>query len=268
MALAQLDEIARRFRAPCPVSRSRSSSSKRLVISTRPESCCRMAARAARSSRRSAPRYWQATFTPQCIRSRTCPAMRTRPGLVIGATLSRDPPGDALVLRPGMTLENFRRRAERDSSRHQRRAPRRLCAEAVSGCRGHPLSRRRRYPGAQARHAEKQRLPAGGEVGPADALIMARPASNASGLAAGSLMSFQCGKCCRRPGRASSRSNAPCRISRRARPCRVLTTLSPMPAPMPSAKCRGCSTATAIHRLRASLKSAAGRCRLSASVLR
>src|SRR4029079_15751643 len=30
------------------------------------------------------------------------------PGLVIGATLSRDPPGDALVLRPGLSLETFK----------------------------------------------------------------------------------------------------------------------------------------------------------------
>src|SRR6201995_5708002 len=37
------------------------------------------------------------------------PGNEDTPGLVIGATLSRDPPGDALVLRPGLTLEDFRR---------------------------------------------------------------------------------------------------------------------------------------------------------------
>src|SRR5215470_7198610 len=36
------------------------------------------------------------------------PGNEDTPRLVIGATLSRDPPGDALVLRPGVTLEAFR----------------------------------------------------------------------------------------------------------------------------------------------------------------
>src|SRR3954447_19464480 len=36
------------------------------------------------------------------------PGNEDTPGLVIGATLSRDPPGDALVLRPGLSLEQFR----------------------------------------------------------------------------------------------------------------------------------------------------------------
>src|SRR6202040_2871276 len=31
------------------------------------------------------------------------------PGLVIGTTLSRDPPGDVLVLRPGVLIDDFRR---------------------------------------------------------------------------------------------------------------------------------------------------------------
>src|SRR3954454_23690562 len=37
------------------------------------------------------------------------PGNEDTPGLVIGATLARDPPGDALVLRPGLSLDNFRR---------------------------------------------------------------------------------------------------------------------------------------------------------------
>src|ERR1700761_6642781 len=37
------------------------------------------------------------------------PGNEDTPGLVIGATLTRDPPGDALVLRPGVSLEDFRR---------------------------------------------------------------------------------------------------------------------------------------------------------------
>ena len=36
------------------------------------------------------------------------PGNEDTPGLVIGATLSRDPPGDALVLRPGLSLETLR----------------------------------------------------------------------------------------------------------------------------------------------------------------
>src|SRR5215470_19176636 len=37
------------------------------------------------------------------------PGNEDTPGLVIGATLSRDPPGDALVLRPDVTLDAFKR---------------------------------------------------------------------------------------------------------------------------------------------------------------
>src|SRR5262252_10846324 len=37
------------------------------------------------------------------------PGNEDTPGLVIGATLSRDPPGDVLVLRPGLSLDEFMR---------------------------------------------------------------------------------------------------------------------------------------------------------------
>src|SRR5712672_4578955 len=37
------------------------------------------------------------------------PGNEDTPGLVIGATLSRDPPGDVLVLRPGLSIDAFRR---------------------------------------------------------------------------------------------------------------------------------------------------------------
>src|SRR6201990_3423255 len=37
------------------------------------------------------------------------PGNEDTPGLVIGATLTRDPAGDALVLRPGISIEDFRR---------------------------------------------------------------------------------------------------------------------------------------------------------------
>src|ERR1700692_4305615 len=36
------------------------------------------------------------------------PGNEDTPGLVIGATLSRDPPGDVLVLRAGVSIEDFR----------------------------------------------------------------------------------------------------------------------------------------------------------------
>ena len=37
------------------------------------------------------------------------PGNEDTPGLVIGATLSRDPPGDVLVLRPGLSFDEFKR---------------------------------------------------------------------------------------------------------------------------------------------------------------
>src|SRR5205814_1007543 len=37
------------------------------------------------------------------------PGNEDTPGLVIGATLSRDPPGDVLVLRSGLSIDDFRR---------------------------------------------------------------------------------------------------------------------------------------------------------------
>src|SRR3954468_22970309 len=37
------------------------------------------------------------------------PGNEDTPGLVIGATLSRDPPGDVLVLRPGLSIDELKR---------------------------------------------------------------------------------------------------------------------------------------------------------------
>src|SRR3984893_832488 len=37
------------------------------------------------------------------------PGNEDTPGLVIGATLKRDPPGDVLVLRPGISIDDLRR---------------------------------------------------------------------------------------------------------------------------------------------------------------
>ena len=61
------------------------------------------------------------------------PGNEDTPGLVIGATLSRDPPGDVLVLRAGVSLDDFRRVARQGiQDRHQCGAARGLCAAAVS----------------------------------------------------------------------------------------------------------------------------------------
>ncbi len=82
------------------------------------------------------------------------PGNEDTPGLVIAATLTRDPPEDVLVLREGVSIDDLRRVAwQRFQDRHQRRAARGLCATAVSRNRGDPLSRRRRHAGAQARCA-------------------------------------------------------------------------------------------------------------------
>ena len=80
------------------------------------------------------------------------PGNEDTPGLVIGATLSRDPPSDVLVLRTGVLVDELRQDARQGfQDRHQRGAARGLCAAAVSGGRGDPLSRRRRHPRPQAR---------------------------------------------------------------------------------------------------------------------
>jgi hydroxymethylbilane synthase len=112
------------------------------------------------------------------------PGNEDTPGLVIGATLSRDPPGDALVLRPGLSLEDFRRaRGKRFKigTNAVRRAAyaRKLFPEAeIIHYRGAADTRVRKLD-----NAELQRLPDGGAVGPADALIMASAGLARVGLA-------------------------------------------------------------------------------------
>ena len=82
------------------------------------------------------------------------PGNEDTPGLVIGATLSRDPPGDALVLRPGVSLDDLKRSRGKGfmiGTNAVRRAAyvRRLFPEI----RGDSLSRRLRHPGPQARQS-------------------------------------------------------------------------------------------------------------------
>ncbi|MGD6083208.1 hypothetical protein QUV86_22545, partial [Xanthomonas citri pv. citri] len=105
------------------------------------------------------------------------------PGLVIGATLPRDPPTDALVLRPGVSIEDIRRsrgKGYRIGTNAVRRAAyvRRLFPDIeVIHFRGAADTRVRKLD-----NREMQRLPGGGEVGPADALIMARSGLERVGL--------------------------------------------------------------------------------------
>src|SRR6478736_8477902 len=112
------------------------------------------------------------------------PGNEDTPGLVIGATLSRDPPGDALVLRPGLSLDAFKRargKGFKVGTNAVRRAAyaRRLFPEVeIIHYRGAADTRVRKLD-----HLELQRLPEGGAVGPADALIMARAGLERVGLA-------------------------------------------------------------------------------------
>jgi hydroxymethylbilane synthase len=112
------------------------------------------------------------------------PGNEDTPGLVIGATLSRDPPGDVLVLRSGVmidAIERARGKGFKIGTNAVRRAAyaRRLFPEIeVIHFRGAADTRVRKLD-----NGDKQRLPDGGAVGPADALIMARSGLERVGLA-------------------------------------------------------------------------------------
>ena len=112
------------------------------------------------------------------------PGNEDTPGLVIGATLSRDPAGDVLVLRPGLSIDQFmgsRGRGFKLGTNAVRRAAyaRRLFPGIeVIHYRGAADTRVRKLD-----NLEMQRLPGGGAVGPADALIMARAGLERVGLA-------------------------------------------------------------------------------------
>lgn len=112
------------------------------------------------------------------------PGNEDTPGLVIGATLARDPPGDVLVLRSGVSIDDLRQRRGHGfmvGTNAVRRAAyvRRLFPDIeVIHYRGAADTRIRKLDAL-----EKQRLPDGGAVGPADALIMARSGLERVGLA-------------------------------------------------------------------------------------
>ncbi|MEW6768133.1 MAG: hydroxymethylbilane synthase [Pseudomonadota bacterium] len=112
------------------------------------------------------------------------PGNEDTPGLVIGAALSRESPLDALVLREGVTLGDLRQtkgKGYKIGTNAVRRAAyvRRLFpAIEVIHFRGAADTRVRKLDGR-----EMQRLAGGGEVGPADALVMARSGLERVGLA-------------------------------------------------------------------------------------
>jgi hydroxymethylbilane synthase len=112
------------------------------------------------------------------------PGNEDTPGLVIGATLSRDPASDVLVLRQGLSIEEFRSsrgKGFKIGTNAVRRAAyaRRLFPDIeVIHYRGAADTRVRKLD-----QLEKQRLADGGAVGPADALIMARSGLERVGLA-------------------------------------------------------------------------------------
>lgn len=112
------------------------------------------------------------------------PGNEDTPGLVIGATLARDPPTDALVLRSGISFEDIQRchgNGFKIGTNAVRRAAyaRRLFPDIeIIHFRGAADTRIRKLDSR-----EMQRLPGGGEVGPADALIMARSGLERVGLA-------------------------------------------------------------------------------------
>jgi len=112
------------------------------------------------------------------------PGNEDTPGLVIGATLPRDPANDVLVLRAGLAIDDFRQsrgRGFKIGTNAVRRAAyaRRLFPDIeVIHYRGAADTRVRKLD-----QRELQRLPDGGGVGPADALIMARSGLERVGLA-------------------------------------------------------------------------------------
>jgi hydroxymethylbilane synthase len=145
------------------------------------------------------------------------PGNEDRPGLVIGATLARDPPTDALVLRAGVSMEDIRRsrgKGYKIATKAVRRAAyaRRLFPEIdVIHFRGAADTCVRKLD-----HWEMQRLPGGDEAGPADALIMARSGLERVGLADRIAANFRRRKCCPRLGRALSPWSVPSTTERRA----------------------------------------------------
>jgi hydroxymethylbilane synthase len=112
------------------------------------------------------------------------PGNEDTPSLVIGATLARDPPGDVLVLRDGLSPDQLRESRGKgfkigtNAVRRAAYAHRLFPDVEVIHFRGAADTRVRKLD-----NGDKQRLQDGGAVGPADALIMARSGLERVGLA-------------------------------------------------------------------------------------
>ena len=190
------------------------------------------------------------------------PGNEDTPGLVIGATLSRDPPGDVLVLRPGVSAEDLRRsrgHGFKIGTNAVRRAAyaRRLFPEIeVIHYRGAADTRVRKLD-----NSEMQRLPGGGAVGPADALIMARSGLERVGLADRIAYEFSIREMLPAVGQGIVAVECAAQDWQTRRICLASTTLPRIEALMPNAKFCGSSTVTAIRRSRDFPSSKARRCR-------
>ncbi len=112
------------------------------------------------------------------------PGDEETPGLVIGAYMKREAVEDALVLRKGLSFEAF----QSDGGKGLKIGTNSVRRKALLA-RLYPNADVIHYRGAADTRIKKldegamQRLPGGGEVGPADALIMARCGLERVGLA-------------------------------------------------------------------------------------
>src|ERR1700737_3721894 len=112
------------------------------------------------------------------------PGNEDTPGLVIGATLARDPPGAVLGVRPGLSIDEVKRAGAKgfkigtNAVRRAAYARRLFPGVEIIHYRGAADTRVRKLD-----NSDMQRLADGGEVGPADALIMARAGLERVGLA-------------------------------------------------------------------------------------
>ncbi len=168
------------------------------------------------------------------------PGNEDTPGLVIGATLSRDPPGDVLVLRAGISIDDLRRsrgggfKVGTNAVRRAAYARRLFPDIEVIHYRGAADTRVRKLDGLQM-----QRLPDGGEVGPVDALIMARSGLERVGLAGRIAYEFPIQEMLPAVGQGIVAVECAAHDWQTRRICPGSMILPRTDAPMPSARCCG-----------------------------
>src|SRR4051812_6528517 len=113
------------------------------------------------------------------------PGNEETPGLVIGATLEREPPGDALVIRDGLAFDDIRRSSGKgfkigtNSIRRASYLRRLFPMVEVIHFRGAADTRIAKLDARQL-----QRIPDGTAGGPVDALVMARSGLQRIGFSA------------------------------------------------------------------------------------